>query len=114
MMCGALWTLIFQETCHGERDETVSNVSLECSVARNCPAWLKGSRNQAVDRGRRSTGLTVLAAPRVQFGAPDDRYSGLLPISGAGLARQAGRRCTPARTPRTLRSRRRACAVDRV
>jgi len=46
-MCGVLCGPILQETCHGGVAETVSNSPLKCSLARYCPAALKGSRNQA-------------------------------------------------------------------
>src|ERR1043166_9470964 len=49
-VCAVLWLLAIQEACHGGIDGTVSISSVQCRLARYCPACLKTERNQARDR----------------------------------------------------------------
>src|SRR6186713_2949901 len=114
MMGGVLWPPPIQETCHSELDETVSIPARKCSVARYCPASLKGALNQAVSRAPSPSAQANPSADACAVPPPDDRFSGRVLISEVGHATVRERACTPTRTPRTLRALCPGCAVDRA
>jgi len=100
-------------------DETVSNSSKKCSLARYCPASLKGALNQAVTRARRSPpapypgrrARAVRRSPRQTFRRRSDFRRPPRPLMRAPVhTRSHSAHASPA--PAWMRRRSRAVAPD--